>query len=74
MLLHRFQQRRLGLWRRPVDLVGEQHVGEHGSLQELEKAFPGAVVLLQHLRADNVAGHKIRRELDTVKVELECLR
>ena len=29
LFLHRFEQRRLGLRRRPIDLVGEHHVGKH---------------------------------------------
>ena len=35
-LLHRLEERRLGLGRRAVDLVGEQRVGEDRALAELE--------------------------------------
>ena len=37
-LLHRLEQRRLGLGRRAVDLVGEQEVGEHRPLAQRELA------------------------------------
>ena len=36
MLLHRLEQRRLRLRRRAVDLVGQDDVGEHRALDELE--------------------------------------
>ena len=35
-LLHRLEQRGLRLGRRPVDLVGEDDVGEHAAGAELE--------------------------------------
>ena len=45
-LLHRLEQRRLGLGRRAVDLVGEQQVGEHRPLAEPELARrPGRLAL-----------------------------
>jgi hypothetical protein len=39
LLLHRLEQGGLGLRRRPVDLVGEQHVGEHRAGAEGEVAL-----------------------------------
>ena len=39
-LLHRLEQRGLRLGRRPVDLVGEEQVGEHGPLPEPEPLQP----------------------------------
>ena len=39
-LLHHLEQRGLRLRRRPVDLVGEHDVGEHGAAAEVERC-PG---------------------------------
>jgi hypothetical protein len=36
-LLHRLEQRGLGLGRRAVDLVGQEQVGEHRALAEPER-------------------------------------
>ena len=38
VFLHRFEHRRLGLGRGPVDLVGQDDVGEHRPVHELELA------------------------------------
>ena len=41
-LLHRFEQRGLGLGRGSIDFVGQHHVGEEWALQELELALASA--------------------------------
>ena len=58
-LLHGLQQRGLRLGRRPVDLVGEQQVGEHRPLAEAELARAAVV----DQRAGDVAGHEVGGEL-----------
>ena len=59
-LLHRLQEPRLGLRRRPVDLVDQHHVGEHRARLEVEPALLGS----PHVGADDVAGKKVDRGLD----------
>jgi len=59
VLLHRLEQRRLGLRWRAVDLVGEQQPGEDGSGAEDELA--GTLVV--DVAAREVAGQQVRREL-----------
>ena len=66
-LLHHFQQRRLGLGRRPVDLVGEQQVGEGRPLAHPEVA---ALAVEQGVAGD-VRGHQVGGELDALKVQLQ---
>ena len=46
LLLHRFEQRGLRLGWRPVDLIGEQQVGENGALLELEPTLVRFGILL----------------------------
>ncbi len=60
-LLHALQQRRLGLRAGPVDLVADDHVGEHRAVVELEDVPLGLV------DADprHVARQQVRGELDT---------
>ena len=64
----------LRLRRRAIDLVGEDDVREHRTLHELEEPATGRMILLHDLRAGDVAGHEIRRELHAREVEVECLR
>ena len=71
--LHRLEQRGLRLRRRPVDLVGQQQVGENRPLLELEAALVGLGILLQQLGARDVRGHQVRRELDPLETKRHCL-
>jgi hypothetical protein len=71
--LHRFQQRRLGLGRRAVDLVGQQHLGEYGTGLEAEHALAGTGVFLQDLGADDIRGHQVGRELDAAELHVRGL-
>jgi hypothetical protein len=72
-LLHALQERRLGLGRRPVDLVGQQDVREDRTLLELE-ALPAVGILHDDVGADDVRRHQVRRELDSRERKLESLR
>ncbi len=66
-LLHRLEQRGLGLRRRPVDLVGEQQVREDRAGPEVERGGPRVV----DQRTGHVAGHQVRGELDPLGVQVE---
>ncbi len=59
-LLHRLQQRGLGLRRRPVDLVADHDVREHRARLELEVAR----LLVVDADPGDVAGQQVRSELD----------
>ncbi len=61
--LHRFEECGLCLGRRAVDLVGQHDVGEDRTGLELEER-PALRVLLDDVRADDVGGHQVRRELN----------
>jgi hypothetical protein len=65
-LLHRLEQRGLGLGGRAVDLVGEHDAGKHrpGAEDELARA--------QRHRARHVRGQHVRRELHAPEVDPEC--
>jgi hypothetical protein len=65
VLLHRLQQARLGLRRRPVDLVREDEVREDRA--GLEAEDPLAVLLDEDVRAGDVGRHQVGGELDPVE-------
>ena len=65
MLLHGFQQRGLGLGRGPVDLVGQDDIGEDWPFAQL-KIPPVAVV---DVAAGDVAGQQVWGELDAPEVQ-----
>ena len=67
VLAHGLEQRRLGAWRRAVDLVGKDNIRKERSLHELELA----PILAIDRDADDVRRQRIRCELDTVKIEVE---
>jgi hypothetical protein len=73
MLLHRFEQRRLGLGRRAVDLVGENHVAEDRAFQELERPQAGGLVFLNDFGAGDVGRHQVGSELNAAELEREGL-
>ena len=66
VLLHRFEQRALGLGRRAVDLVGEHDVGKDRPLAEGE-----LLLVIDHRRPEDVGGHQIGRELHPRELERE---
>ena len=63
VLLHDLEQRGLDLGRRAVDLVGEEEVGEHRALLDIERAEVRPV----DARADEVGRHEVRGELDALE-------
>ena len=69
MLLHGLQQRSLGFGRRAVDLIREDHVGKDGAF--IEDHAAALVGVFEDLRAGDVGGHEIGRELDAVEAEVE---
>ena len=62
-LFHDLEKGRLGLGRRPVDLVDQYDIAEDRPVLELEIAVPG----IEHGSADDIAGHQVRGELDARK-------
>jgi len=68
-LLHGFQQGRLHLGGRPVDFVGQEHVGEDGPLAGLE----GGGLGVEDHGPDQVGGEQVRRELDPLEVQVQHL-
>ena len=62
--LHHLEQRALHLGRRPVDLVGQQQVGEDRPERDLELA----VALVVDAGADDVGGHQVGGELDPLEL------
>ncbi len=66
-LLHHLEQGGLRLRRCPVDLVGEDDVGEHRAAAEVEAAL-GLVV---DETAGDVGGQQVRRELDAAPGALD---
>ncbi len=69
IFLHRLQQRGLGLRRRAVDFVGQDHVAEDRALEEPQLAAARAAILLDHLGAGDVGGHQVGRKLDAAKLQ-----
>ena len=70
MLLHRLQQRRLGLGAGAIDLVSHQQLGKHRPFHEPEAAT-AAGCFIQHLGANDVRRHQVRCELDALAVSAE---
>ena len=65
-LLHRLQQRGLRLRRRAVDLVGEQHVGEHRA-----RAGSAARRSRSAIVPGDVGGQHVGRELEPPELDAE---
>ena len=59
-------------WRSAIDFVREQDVREYRAGLENEFAF-SRTRFLQNVRAENVAGHEVRRELDALEIKFENL-
>ena len=69
-LLHGLEQGRLGLGRGPVDLVGQEQVGEDRPALKLELAAPFR--RFEHdVGADQVGRHQVGGELDALKLQAE---
>ena len=69
VFLHGFEERGLCFGRGAVDFVGEQEVGEDGAFDEFEDAFLGFLIFFEDVGADDVGGHEVRCELDTLEVQ-----
>ena len=67
LLLHHFQQGRLRLGRRAVDLVGHEDVGEDGAGAELEAAG----LQVEDVGAEDVARHQVGRELHALAIHAQ---
>ena len=72
-LLHGLEHRGLGLGWCPVDLVGQDEIGEHRSRQEHLSSSSGFGIFLQDVRTSDVAGHQVGGELDAVELEVHRL-
>jgi hypothetical protein len=74
VLGHRLEQRALRARRCAVDLVGQQHVGEHRAGMEFEAPRLRVV----HRHADDVRGQQVRGELHALEAQAEgrrqCMR
>ena len=68
--LHRFEQRALHLGRRAVDFVGEDEIGEDRAFARGEAAG----LRIVNLRADDVGGQHVRRELQARKFHVHAVR
>ena len=49
-------------------------LAKSGPLHEAERAVAGGLVLLEDVRAGDVRGHQVRRELDAVEGQVEHVR
>ena len=67
-LAHGLQQRGLGTRRGPVDLVGQQDVGEGRAGHELEVAR----LLVEDADAGDVAGQQVGRTLQAAEVDAQA--
>ena len=72
LFLHGFEHGRLGLGRGAIDFVGENQVREDRAALELEGAF-ARVGVHDEVRAENVGGHEVGRELDAIERHVEYL-
>ena len=72
-LLHGFQQGGLGLGGGAVDFVRQHDVGEDRALDELKLPLAAGGIILDDIRAGDVRGHQVRRELDAVETEVQRL-
>ena len=69
--LHRFQQRRLGLWRRAVDFVGQHDVGKQRPFHESHSAMARRTIFFDDFGARHVRRHQVRRELNPAERQIE---
>ena len=73
-LLHRLEHRGLRFRRRAVDLVRQNHVRKNRPVEELELPLAGLRILIDDLRARDVARHQVGRELDALERQIDRLR
>jgi hypothetical protein len=68
--LHHLKQSRLGFRRRPIDLVGQDQIGEQGTGANFEFAR----FLIVNETDGNIARKQIRGKLDALKIQAGHLR
>src|SRR3954452_9217282 len=68
-LLHRLEKGGLRLRRRPIDLIRQTNLSEERTFLELKLAPPG-LILDNHVRAQNIRGHQIGRELNSREIKI----
>ena len=68
LFLHRLQQRGLGARAGAVDFVGHEQLSKHRTGDEAEGALAGTA-LVEHLGAQNIRRHQVRRELDALGIQ-----
>ena len=69
---HRFQHSTLCFGWSPVDLIGQHNIRKNRAPHEPELPVP-VRILLEQLRAGDVAGHEIGGELDAPEIEMHRL-
>ena len=74
VLLHRFEERRLGFRRRAVDLIGEHDVREDRPWRKHHLAPARRRIFLDEICSGNVRGHQVRRELNPRELQVEHAR
>ena len=72
--LHRLQQCRLRLRRRPVYLVRQNHIRKDRPFHKLILSLLRLSVHLDNIRARYIRRHKVRRKLNPIKLQLQSLR
>src|SRR6266853_1600657 len=72
-LLHGLEQRRLRLWRRAINFVGQHDVPEDRPRDEGPAPVARGGILLDDVRSGDVGGHQVRRELDALEYQAERL-
>ena len=70
LFLHRFEQGALHFRGGAIDFVSQHEIGEDRAL--LDRKIPRARIV--NLRADDVGGQQIGRELDALEGEVQSLR
>ena len=71
MLLHGFEQGRLGFWGSAVDLVCQDHIGKNRSWDKPQ--LPTSLVIGQYFCASDVGGHQVGSELNATEFQMESL-
>jgi len=70
--LHRFQHGGLSFGRGTVDFISQNQVGKQWPLLEAERTT-AVFILVHNIRAGNIGGHHVGRELDAAKLQIQHL-
>ena len=71
LFLHRFEERRLRLGRRPVNFVRQENIGEDRPLNKPVFLLARLLIHFQHVRAGNIGGHQVRGKLDPAELQVQ---